>query len=215
MPWKTFWMESTGRERVGLRRYSPDHKENDWTCAGGYHKALSWLDLEVDVEWSPSGNRVTGMSLDFAADDPRWPATCDECGYVFTDADKRQVWTELLYRRPDNGELRVLHSALTPPDVRTAEVGATWDATWMPEKWRGKDGISLMVRCPRNDLDPAKVGPDWPVDMPSTGSGAYWDRTGDVRRGRVTANPSISIGTPGEPGSYHGWLQNGELSDPL
>lgn len=216
MPWKTFWMESTGRERVGLRRYArdPNDKEPKWTCESGYHDALVWTGEEVVSVLSERGTR-TSQSVTIAADDPRWPAKCERCDYEFSGMDERQVWTELLYQRGDTGELRSLHSKYAAPGAPTAEPGAMWDATWMPPNWRGADGIALMVRCPRNDRDETKTGSDWPVDMPSTNRGLPWTRTGDPRKANVTANPSISIGAEGQPGSYHGWLQNGVLSDPL
>lgn len=218
MPWKTFWMEHTGRERVGLRRYTRDRvTQHDlgFTCEEGFHQAMVWTGDEVATVWSEHGTSRTSMTLTVAADDPRWPAACDGCGRVFDDGDERQVWTEALFKRLDTGEYRVLHSKIVPPGMRTAEAGAMWDATWMPKHWRGADGISLMVRCPRNDRDDELTGSDWPVDMPSTNSGGRWTRVGDPRLARVTANPSISIGVEGRPGSYHGWLRDGVLTDPL
>lgn len=217
MPWQTFWMEPTDRERVGLRRYTspPGVDVPQWTCEDGYHEALAWTDEDAESTLNEHGHRVTARTVTVAADDPRWPAVCDHCLYRFTEHDERQVRTELLYRRTDTGELRSLHSKHPAPGAPTAEAGAMWDASWMPAQWRGTDGISLMVRCPRNDRDDTKVGSDWPVDMPSTNSGGRWTRTGDPRRANVTASPSISIGIPGRPGAYHGWLQDGVLSDPL
>ncbi len=217
MPWKTFWMESTGRERVGLRRYARDSNDANpqWTCESGYHDALVWTDEVVDCVVNERGRGVTHDSVTIAADDPRWPAKCEKCEYEFSGMDERQVWTELLFRRTDTGELRSLHSRFPAPGAPTAEAGAMWDAKWMPAQWRGEDGISLMVRCPRNDRDDTLSGSDWPVDMPSTNSGGRWVRTGDPRQANVTANPSISIGIEGKPGSYHGWLHGGVLSDPL
>lgn len=218
MPWKTFWMEHTGRERVGLRRYGSDRgrrHDEGLLCEAGFHQAFAWTGDEVPTVRSDHGTSRTSLEITVAADDPRWPASCEGCGREFTAVDERQVWTEALYKRVDTGEYRVLHHKHVPPGMRTAEAGAMWDATWMPEQWRGEDGISLMVRCPRNDRDDELSGSDWPVDMPSTNSGGRWTRTGDPRRARVTASPSISIGTPGAPGAYHGWLQDGVLSDPL
>lgn len=218
MAWKTFWMEPTGRERVGLRRYGserPGAGLQDFSCETGFHQAFVWTGEEVDTVRSEHGTSRTSLTMTVAEDDPRWPASCDGCGLVFDSRYERQVWTEALYRRTDTGELRVLHSKHAPGDAPTAEAGATWDATWMPDYWRGEDGIALTVRCPRNDRDESKTGLDWPVDMPSTNSGGRWLRTGDPREAGVTANPSISIGKEGHPGSYHGWLHDGVLSNPL
>jgi hypothetical protein len=182
------------------------------TCGSGFHSAVVWTGEEIPTVRDDDG--VQRQRPTIPADDPRWPTGCDGCGRRFEDYDERQVWLEQVYRRADTGELRVLHSSMHPPDIEPAEAGATWDAVWMPAQWRGADGISLMVRCPRNDGG-CGGGSDWPVDMPSTGSGGRWARSGDPRRARVTASPSISIGKPGAPAAYHGWLQSGVLSDPI
>lgn len=212
MPWPTFWLEPTGADRVALRRYTTTENLLDDTCETGSHEAIVWTGDEVSTILDTDGVRRSMVTV--APTDPRWPAACSRCGRVFEDADERQVWLEQLYTRTDTGELRVLHSRLHPPDAPPAEPGAMWHAPWMPPRWRGADGISLMVRCPRNDGGPGMC-PDWPVDMPSTGSGGYWVRAGDPRKCNVTASPSISIGEPGTPGAYHGWLQDGVLSDRL
>src|SRR2546430_16962592 len=137
---------------------------------------------------------------------------CDKgCGYRFTEADRWQVWGESLYRRADTGQLRVLHGTMCPPDVPTAEPGASWDAQWMGNHYRGPDGICLMVRCPAPGRE-ASMGNDWLVDGPSS-SGGRVARTGDPRACNVTANPSIAIGFAGQPGFYHGFLTSGVLTD--
>lgn len=208
-------MEPAGYDRVALRRYSAipqdDLSTPAWTCGAGYHSAVVWTGDEVPTVLDADGVRRVRPTV--PADDPRWPAVCSGCAYVFSDDDEPQVWLEMVFRLPSTGELRVLHTNMFPPDIRPAEAGAMWDAVWMPEQWTGADGISLMVRCPRNDG--AGPGSDWPVDMPSTNSGGRWVRSGDPRTGLVTVSPSISIGTPGEPGAYHGWLRDGVLSDPI
>lgn len=209
MSTKTFWLEPVGRERVALRRYAS--AGGAWDCAGGWHEAITWTGEEIGETLSERGHREPPPRPDH--DDPRWPTECSKgCGYQFTDTDAWQAWGGALYRRTDTGELRVLHSTLTPPDVPGAEAGATWDAA----AWRGycvgPDGIALMVRCPRPDGSPGEN--DWCVDDKSR-SGAGWTRTGDPRAANVTAGPSIAIGVPGEPGYYHGFLQAGVLTDHL
>jgi hypothetical protein len=77
----------------------------------------------------------------------------------------------------------------------------------------GLDGICLTVRYPRPDGSAGRPW-DWPVDGPSR-SGGRWARNGDPRACAVTASPSIAIGDPGKPGYYHGFLQNGVLTDHL
>ncbi len=212
MPIRTFWLEPTGRVRVGLRRYA-NRAGSGWTCADGWHQALVWTGEEVDEVRGERGYRTQPIPTP-PHDDPRWPAECDKgCGYRFTDTDRWQVWDEPLWRRADTGELRVLHTGLNPPDVAAAEPGASWDATWMGEGWRGPDGICLTVRCPRPDGSDGSPW-DWPVDGPSRGGGR-WTRSGDPRACTVTVSPSIAIGDPGGPGFYHGFLTGGSLSDHL
>jgi hypothetical protein len=81
----------------------------------------------------------------------------------------------------------------------------------MGEPNRGPDGVSLTVRCPSPDGRPTAAN-DWPVDHPSS-SGGRWTRTGDPKACTVTAHPSIAIGLPGTPSYYHGFLQDGVLTD--
>jgi hypothetical protein len=150
--------------------------------------------------------------------DGRWPVECGQgCGYRFTDDDPRQPWQELLYLRPSTGDRYTIHppgrDSFPPPGVLVAGAGASYDAWWYPDAWRGADGISLIVRCPRPDGSPGPAW-DWCVDMPSS-TGGRWTRSGDPRAANVTASPSIAIGDPGEPGHYHGFLQSGVLTDHL
>jgi hypothetical protein len=209
MPWQTFWLEPTGRQRVALRRYVADHPTGAYTCVGGWHQAVRWTGEEIDEVFNEHG--YTDPPPAPAHDDPRWPTECDQgCGYRFTEQDHWQPWGESLYRRTDTGELRVLHSTMCPPDVPTAEPGASWDARWMGDIYRGSDGICLTVRCPRPDGSPG-IPHDWPVDGPSS-SGGRWTRTGDPRAAQVTAGPSIAIGDPDQPGHYHGHLRAGVLT---
>lgn len=209
MAWRTFWMEPVGAVRIALRRYHSCADPHGWTCEGDWHQAVVWTGEQAPEVRDDSGVRRSDAPP--PAEDPRWPAECDGgCGYRFTGADRYQLFEESLYRRTDTGELRVLHQTMTPPDVPAAEPGATWDVPWMSRP--GPDGICLMVRCPRGDGTPGWMN-DWPVDLPPSGGGAPWERTGDPRRANVTANPSIAIGLPEQPGYYHGWLQGGVLTD--
>lgn len=215
MSWKTFWMEPTGKVRYGLRRYTKRFADDDWTCAGGWHTAIVWTDDVVDHVVDKYGFSEQPLETP-PPDDPRWPTECGEgCGYRFAEHDRYQLFFEDLYRRTDTGELRVQHPSLNPPDVPSAEPGATWDAWWMrsagPDGEPGEDGIMLMVRCPRMDGS-VGAGNDWCVDAPA-GGGGRWTRTGDPREANVTASPSIAIGPPGSPEFYHGFLQDGVLTD--
>lgn len=211
MTWRTFWLDPVGRQRVALRRYTTMGGGNwPWTCEKGWHQAHIWTGEEIDEICDERG--YTQPPPEPAHDDPRWPVECGKgCGYRFVDEDRWQAWGAELFRRIDTGELRVLHSTMVPPDVPSAEPGACWDAHWMGDIWRGPDGVHLAVRCPRPDGTPGTPH-DWPVDAPASGGGR-WTRTGDPRACNVTANPSIAIGDPAQPGFYHGWLRDGALTD--
>lgn len=206
---QTFWLERTEQVAVGLRRYAR-HGEG-FTCEGGYHSALTYTGLEP-ADYGPDGYLQTRPMVE---DDARWPHTCAQlCGYKFTDDDNWQMWQEQVYRRTDTGELRVLHKGAPAPDAPAAEPGATWDAWWLPDVYRGDDGICLMVRCPD--------GHDWMVDsrasncgLPNDNEHHCWVRHGDPRECRVTVDKNGrtcnagagSIGTP----NWHGFLRAGQL----
>lgn len=198
----TYWLEQTDRQRVGLRRYAR-HEGDGWTCAAGWHQALV-LTGEAPVRVDERGYL---QPLDGTPhDDPRWPTVCDAgCGYEFTDDDHWQDWQDRLYRRADTGEETTLRD--TPP-------GASWDAWWLPDDYRGPDGIALMVKCPN--------GHDWTVDGTArncTRRGephACWVRHGDPRDCRVTVDKNGDTCAAGAgsilAGDYHGFLQAGVLT---
>lgn len=191
-----FMIEPTGRQRRSLRRFASQRydsvvdgravylagEEERVKCPGrfSYHNASVLLD-EVAADDSPIGDT-------WSHDDPRWPKAC-ECGYVFADFDRWQLFRESLYRRPETDELVVL---------REAPVGAMWNATWFVDRGHfvGPDGRSLVVMTP---------GGEWNIDGPSN-NGPGWTRSGEPPN--VTASPSILIGT-----RYHGWLRNGWLEE--
>lgn len=186
MTWQTFWLEPVGRQRVALRRYRSSDRSGSgpwpWSCETGWHQAIAWTGEEIDEVRNEHGH--TDPPPEPPRDDPRWPTECAKgCGYHFTDEDTWQPWGESLWRRTDTDELRVLHTSMCPPDVPTAEPGASWDAHWMGDVWRGPDGIHLTVRCPRPDGSPG-IPRDWPVDAPSS-TGGHWTRTGDPRASNV------------------------------
>lgn len=198
---QTFWLARTDEVAVGLRRYTDG--DGGFDCAHGHHHALVYTGTE-------SAEYEGTTEVDHS--DPRWPRTCAQlCGYEFADDDHWQRWTELLYRRTDTGELRVLHQSA--PEAPLAEPGACWDAWWMPFS-RGDDGICLVVRCPD--------GHDWMVDSRASNCGSpgddvhhCWVRHGDPRECRVTVDKngvtcSAGAGSIQTP-NWHGFLRDGQL----
>ncbi len=216
---RTFWMESTGRLAVGLRRYS-SAQSTSRDCEGGYHSALVFTGRACahfrDQDRDRDGCKVLADLHTTPHDDPRWPAHC-RCGYAFTSDDQYQDWEELLYHRADTGDIVTIRSH-GPGDTnapKTAPPGATWDAWWLPPSWRGPDGIALMVRLPN--------GHDWIVDsrasnctLPEDDVHKCWVRRGDPRQANVTVG-KIGLTCAAGAGSilagdYHGFLTAGILS---
>lgn len=210
-PAQTFWLERTEDIAWGLRRYA--HSQDPPACPGGYHQAVIYLGV-APATFSETGRYASQPMLEH--DDPRWPIRCTSCDYVFVDTDEWQMWQQGLYRRPDTGQLHVLHS--TAPDAlgaTSAPAGACWDAWWMSDWAKGPDGLCLMVRLPN--------GHDWMVDSEASNCTRKGDRThkcwvrdGDPRRGTVTAGKAGETCTAGAgsilSGDYHGFLTGGVLT---
>lgn len=184
-----FWTTETDQVDLGLRRYNGA----DCTVAkNGHHNAMSVLWRGTHAR-EPTGGRFIQEPEEFKGD-PRWPALCP-CGYAFTDEDRWQVWYEPIYVAAVTGAEWQLRSL--PP-------GALFDATWLPDTYRGEDGIALAVLCP-----PAGEWNTWFADGPAS-SGGHWQRTGNPRQPEtLSISPSISIRAPGTPGHYHSFLGSG------
>jgi hypothetical protein len=217
--WQTYWLEDTGTVALGLRRYARDWDRagaTRWECEYGWHAAMGWRDLVTPARRETrDGRRTRAAAQPCDAADPAWPRRCaGDCGYEFRAGDEWQEWEEPVYARA-GGTRYVLHTGWPPPPgTEQAGPGACWDAWWLPPAWRGTDGISLMVRCPRPDGTPGSN--DWPVDAPAHPGGGRWTRDGDPRHPEtLTVTPSIAIGKPGTDGYYHGFLQGGVLTDHL
>lgn len=219
-PIDCFWIEPTPKIQRKLRRYtSRQGNPSGWECADGWHEAWALIEPLEDVppraSYDESDERETSGDL-WPHDDPRWPTHCKKgCGYAFTDEDTWQLFTERIYRRPDGqGEdyTLVLHDETRCPP------GAMWNAWWLPDGWKGEDGISLNVMLPD--------GVYWTVDGPSSSCTEQnakparshdtrtghrcWSRTGDPKANppTVDVNPSI---LSGHPETYHGFLRHGKL----
>lgn len=210
----TYWLEVTALAAVGLRRYSSTGGDTGWTCADGYHSALTFTGEAPALFVERDGRRSLDVQPETAHDDPAWPLSCG-CGYAFTAEDHWQDWQELLYRRTDTGEHVSLRDHVSAGGPASAPPGAMWDAWWMPDSWRGPDGIALMVRCPN--------GSDWHVDgrasnctLPDDDAHKCWVRHGDPRTEPVTVDKDGVTCAAGAgsivAGDYHGFLQNGVLT---
>lgn len=209
---KTYWLEPTETVAVGLRRYCHTGGSG-WTCGDGYHSALAFTGEAPALYVERDGRRSLDVRPATVRDDPAWPRSC-RCGYVFAEDDPWQDWQELIYRRTDTGEHVTLRDR-QPSDVggpAPAPPGATWDAWWMPDAWRGPDGIALMARCPN--------GHHWTVDgrasnctLPDDRVHKCWVRHGDPRDCRVSVDKNgVTCAAGGgsiQAGDYHGFLTNG------
>lgn len=97
---------------------------------------------------------------------------------------------------------------LKPGDCWRVPLDADWDDIRYDELWR--DRLSPQFRASGRDFVWQVCLPGggyWSPDFLSSVSNQGWSLTGD-RPENLTASPSINA-----VGSYHGWLQNGVLSD--
>jgi hypothetical protein len=191
-----YWLEETNRYHRFLRRYSSSMKR---PCVdGGFHNAARRLDTVARKKQPASGDS-------WKHDDPRWPTTCLKCGYVFQDDDYWQLSIEQIWRVTATADAsyvqvgqRFVLSFGKGSRPEHAPPGALWNGTWMPDLYRGSDGIALIARCPN--------GSDWTVDGEATGGG-HWTRSGDPRDpSTLVVSPSIAIGKAGTEGYFHGFL---------
>jgi hypothetical protein len=66
--------------------------------------------------------------------------------------------------------------------------------------WMGDDGERRW---------PLLATPGGLVDVQECAAPGGWDVSGVIPR--ITMSPSLQVGLAGEPGSWHGWLRDGEL----
>lgn len=206
MSWPCFMVyDDTGMEARWLVR----HAVGD--CPGPY-KTYHHGSVRIENGRFTKAHQIEGTdkfyhgspSVASFSDDSRWPTVCNYCSYVFSDGDVspmpylrdsiKRVWTEVIYRRPGNPATYYYSQRSLPP-------GAMYDAPWhRPFGHIGPDGLSLTVQLPPGYLS------FWCIDGNAT-DGGKWTRTGTPPD--VTASPSILTG------DYHGFLQNGVLTDCL
>lgn len=195
MAWPVFMVEEAGFDLVSLRRFRFS-TETESTCPrGGIHDASVVVGTCVSAAKDAQGYRKAENPPREFFGDKQWPNVCS-CGYAFRPDDEWQVNLEPYYRAADGQHW----------PMRELPIGAMLNALWMLSRWVGPDGLSLQVKLP-----PGGPHDWWNIDGPSYNNGVQgpgWTRTGIVPN--ITVNPSIDY-----PGHYHGWLQNGALSDPL
>lgn len=180
-----YWLEPTDKIRRDLRRYRNDLV----SCPSPRPDRTAACDCSAYLDTIPYPPKETIESYTWPRTDERWPKKCDRCGYVFQEHDAWQVFVDRIYKRSDTGAEIVL---------REAGPGAMWDAFWMPDQWKGPDGMCVAVKLPGGHV--------WMIDGPSqqNKNPGAWTRSGTVPK--LTASPSILV-----PDLYHGWLKEGVL----
>lgn len=201
-----FWTERTGSAVRSLRRFTLDEADH-CTEERRYHHASTPIG---EFQLILRDAYIAALDPTEYAGDERWPTTCAACGRLFTDDDRWQVQQEPIYGAADG---RHWPQRDLPP-------GAMYDAEWLPDSWKGSDGIGLTVILPDNT--------PWHVDSrasnctmketdPTFSLHKCWVRTGDPRSdppvvtvskaGPTCAAGAGSIASPG----YHGFLTDGAL----
>jgi hypothetical protein len=144
---KCFFVEPSNRVRRSLRRYETiDALVRCEVCPGGYHQASEYIG---DFEKGIDGEGVELMSppvTDYAGD-TRWPQKA-LCGRAFNGIDDTfQIFDDRIY---------IDRATQKEYLLRDNVPGMMWDAAWMPDRWKGSDGRSLVVVCPN--------GIQWMID---------------------------------------------------
>lgn len=203
MTTKCFLLEPTDQEQVTLRRYDVSEDRGGCPGAWGYHRAIA-----IVVPQQPKSGEASGDN--WPHDDPRWPAKCQDCDYLFVDTDAWQCNRNPLFSRSDTGEL---------VGLMDAPAGALWYADWLTtERYKGPDGRTLCARTP---------GGDWIIDSVASNctlrddeSHRCWMRHGTPPNVTVNKEPeppfdhTCSAGAGSiQAGAYHGFLTNGEFTD--
>jgi hypothetical protein len=190
MPWTCFFVERTNLFAQSLRRFV--WSDTGKTCPGvpgpySYHNASS--NYIGHITWDTQYNGKGDDS--WPHDDPRWPKKCEKCDYEFQPEDVWQYNLDVIMRCAKTKRKWPMDDLPT---------GAMWYDDW-DGCHRGPDGKSLFCKLP--------CGTAWCIDYHPKVPGG-WKRDGVPPL--VTASPSILTG--GSTG-YHGFLQNGILTDDL
>ncbi len=206
MPWKCFLIEPSPYCRLSLRRFtfsketvgdtSIGFRTVEKSCPRGKdwgHDAFVVIANQVEAQ-----NERSTLKGEFEGD-PRWPARCVSCAYVFEERDQWQVNYDQLWKGSPDGKLYVLRES--PP-------GAMWHAHWLedatPNRYTGPDGKAWCLMMPG--------GVEWIVYGHSSigegkdrKEGPKWQVSGAPPN--ITAHPSIAIGK-----RYHGFVKGGVIS---
>lgn len=203
-----FLVKPSQRSRRRLRRYA-----HGATCISGlgYHNASTEIEGEFPYAWADDRERRLHESPVYDHADPRWPAKCEGCDYVFVAADEWQVFENEIYTNEAGKEYH----------LGSPEPGMMWLMPWMasPSRYdatreRHPDAYLSVhyyrdwatLRAPICVATPGTNAAQWIVDARSS-NGDGWVVTGDAPL--LSCSPSIVV-----PG-YHGFLVNGVFSDAL
>lgn len=219
---RCFGLVTTDEYVVSLRRYSKSNACTDRDA--GYCNASDRIDVvrwngvtgantgtvghRASPAWGWGGDPVTcdAPYPDVTSHlDRRWPKVCERCGKAFGPLDVYQLNLDVLFDRTDGGPRTTL---------RDAPAGAMYWMDWFANQpgFCGPDGRALAVVLPG--------GHRWHVDgrasnctRPNDDRHKCWVRTGEI--------PLITVGKDGNTcaagagsidiGSWHGFLQSGEL----
>ncbi len=180
-----FLVTDTGLRRRWLRRYKVSAADG-LRCTAPL--GMGYHDAMVLLDEIPADQDHGRTPSSDQLADQRWPVEC-MCGYRFAEDDARQIFTNPLYSdgKGNSWPIREL-----PP-------GAMYVTPWANARnVNGWTGDAIQVVLPD--------GREWCITGPSSNGGG-WTVTGTMPA--ITASPSILV-----PG-YHGFLQNGVLTDDL
>ena len=210
MSLKCFMIHETTRFRATLRRYGA----GDHNCGtkGAYHNAegpeIAIIEGVKDARgcWDLTEHERRLMP---PKDDPRWPAKCDACDYLFQTTDPWQVFADHIY----------VDDAGKEYSLRKPVPGMMWYSDWGGEYMKGPDGRSLHVICPD--------GGEWCIDSQASNctkrddTGPFgkahrcWCRHGVpplVTVDKVGLTCAAGAGSIMSRRGYHGFLRNGEFT---
>lgn len=209
---KCFMVHATTKFRAKLRRFT---WSSNSVCAGraNWGHDASSADVGIingiknaDGYWDLDAHEKAHMP---SREDPRWPAKCEACGYLFQPEDQWQLFTDHIYMDDTGKEY----------SLRAPVPGMMWLADWPGENERGPDGHTLFVICPD--------GGQWCIDGTASNCtkkddvGPYgkahrcWVRHGApplVTVDKAGLTCAAGAGSIMSSRGYHGFLRNGEFT---